>query len=586
MCRHHGGELGNRGLERRAIPGVSNPDRSLGAGGIEAFRPGRYHRVRSVGEGPFPIVARGLRHRHRTEGVKRGSSQVRSIREVPDCDLGSGRLQLRTDRGIGDEGAHLGCLLQEAADHGFPHRSVGSDHDHRHSPILAEASAYTRVMPETRYADAHGLNIAYQVIGDGEQDVVFVPGWISNIELMWDDPGLARFLRRLAGMGRLIVFDKRGTGLSDPVGIDELPGLDDRMDDLRAVMDAAGSEGATLFGHSEGGNLCLVFGTTYPERTDRLILTGSPAVRLWQPEYPWAPTPEERARYIADVERDWGRNDWIEVNAPSREADPAFRDWFKRYSRLSASPRAAATLLEMNSKIDVRSLLPLVGVPTLLLYRVGDRDVRVEEGRYMAEHIPGAKLVELPGADHFFWAGDFEPMLQEMEEFITGQRGSREPERRLATVLFTDIVASTETATSLGDRKWRDLLERHNHIVREEIGRWRGREVNTAGDGFLATFDGPARAIRCARAVARRVPELGVEVRCGIHTGEVEVVGEDVAGLSVHIGARIAALAEGGEVLVSRTVKDLVVGSGFEFADRGVYPLKGIPDEWQVYAVA
>jgi pimeloyl-ACP methyl ester carboxylesterase len=440
-------------------------------------------------------------------------------------------------------------------------------------------------MPETRYASAGGVNVAYQVVGDGAHDLVYVPGWISNIELMWDDPGLARFLRGLASIGRLIVFDKRGSGLSDPVAVDDLPGLEERMDDLRAVMDAAGSQRATLFGHSEGGNLCMLFAATHPDRTDRLIMTGSPARRIRTDDYPWAPTVEERESLIDQVEREWGRTDWVEDLAPTRVDDVAFRSWWKRYSRMSASPRAAAALLRMNSQIDVRALLPSISVPTLLLYRIGDRDVLVEEGRYLAERIAGATLVELEGDDHLFWVADSEPMLQEIEEFVTGRRGGGDTERRLATILFTDIVGSTEAATALGDRKWRELLERHNRLVREELARWRGVEVNTAGDGFLSTFDGPARAIRCARAISASVAQLGIDVRCGVHTGEIEIVGDDVAGLAVHIGARIAALAGAREVLVSRTVKDLVVGAGFGFADRGLHELKGIPDEWQVYAV-
>ncbi len=435
------------------------------------------------------------------------------------------------------------------------------------------------------YARSGDVNIAYQVTGDGPRDLVYVPGWVSNIDVMWEDPGLARFLRRLASFARLITFDKRGTGLSDSVSVDELPTLEVRMDDLRAVMDAAGSEKATLFGHSEGGNMCILFAATHPGRTDGLILTGSYAKRLRTPDYPWAPTLEERLAQIEDTERTWGDPDLIDYYAPSRAADPAFRVWMQRYFRLSASPRAAAELLRMNSYIDVTTVLPSIRVPTLLLYRVGDPDVKVEEGRYMSSKIPQAKLVELPGADHLFWAGDPEQLLQEIEEFVTGHRAAVDPERVLATVLFTDIVGSTSTAAGLGDQAWRNLLERHNAVVRAELGKWRGREVHTAGDGFLATFDGPARAIRCAQAISAVVGQLGMEVRCGLHTGEVEIVDSDVAGLAVHIGARVAALADPGEVLVSRTVKDLVAGAGFQFTPRGIHSLKGIPEKWEVYAL-
>lgn len=441
-------------------------------------------------------------------------------------------------------------------------------------------------MPETRYASAGDVSIAYQVVGDGPRDLVYVPGWTSNVEVMWEDPALAGFLRRLASFSRLIIFDKRGSGLSDPVPLDRLPDLETRIDDLHAVMDAVESDRASLFGHSEGGNMCLLFAATYPERTESVILTGSFAKRIRSDDYPWAPTKEEREAYIARIAREWGRVDEVDFYAPSRADDPAFRSWLLRFQRLSASPHAAAGLLEMNSQIDVRPVLDSVSVPTLLLYRKGDQDVDVAEGRYLAERIPDAKLVELEGADHYFWAGDQEPLLQEIEEFLTGHRGRSDTERRLASVLFTDIVGSTERATSLGDRRWRHLLERHHATVREEIARWRGREVNTAGDGFLATFDGPARAVRCALAVTAAVQRIGLDVRCGVHIGEIELVGDDVAGLAVHIGARIAALAAPGEVLVSRTVKDLVVGSGFTFSERGVHTLKGVPDQWQLFSVA
>jgi pimeloyl-ACP methyl ester carboxylesterase len=438
----------------------------------------------------------------------------------------------------------------------------------------------------THYAKSGDVSIAYQVTGVGPRDLVYVPGWVSNIEVMWEDPGLARFLRRLASFTRLIAFDKRGTGLSDAVPIDELPTLEVRMDDLRAVMDAAGSERATLFGHSEGGNMCILFAATYPERTDRLILTGSYAKRIRSPDYPWAPTGEDRLAAVEETQRLWGDPGQVEYYAPSRAGDAAFREWMQRYMRLSASPRAAAELLRMNTDIDVTSVLPYIRVPTLLLYRLEDPDVNIEEGRYIASKIPDAKLVELPGADHFFWAGEPEPLIEEIEEFLTGHRTVADYERALATVLFTDIVASTETASSLGDQRWRDVLERHNAVIRQELHRWRGKEVKTAGDGFLATFDGPARAIRCAKDISDALLRLGLEVRCGLHTGEIEIVDSDVAGMAVHICARIAALAGPREVLVSRTVKDLVSGAGFQFIPRGVHLLKGVPDEWDLYAVA
>lgn len=441
-------------------------------------------------------------------------------------------------------------------------------------------------MRETRYARSGDVNIAYQVVGEGERDLIYVPGWVSNIDIMWEDPGLAGFLRRLASFSRLITFDKRGTGLSDPVSVESLPDLDTRIDDIRAVMDEVGSESATLFGHSEGGNVCLLFAATHPDRTDRLILTGSYAKRVKSDDYPWAPTLEEREEHAKEIEMDWGRAFDMEHYAPSRRDDEAFADWLSRYERMSASPRAAATLIRMNTLIDTTPILSSINVPALLLYREEDKDVLIDEGEYIAGKIPGARLVRLPGADHFFWAGDTETMLEEIEEFVTGHRGGLSSERRLATVLFTDIVESTKKAGELGDRRWRDLLERHNQLVRQEFSRWRGSEINPAGDGFLATFDSPTRAIQCGLAICSGVRSLGVEVRAGVHTGEVEIVGDDVAGMAVHIGARVAAAADAGELLASGTVRDLLVGSRFEFTDRGSHDLKGVPGTWQLYRVA
>ncbi|HSL25843.1 MAG TPA: adenylate/guanylate cyclase domain-containing protein [Acidimicrobiia bacterium] len=441
-------------------------------------------------------------------------------------------------------------------------------------------------MPATEYAYSGDVHIAYQVVGNEQRDLVYVPGWVSNVEVMWEDPGLARFLNRLVSFARLIVFDKRGTGLSDPVETDALPSLEVRMDDLRAVMDAAGSDRATLLGHSEGGNMCVLFAATYPERTQGLVLMSSYVKRIRSDDYPWAPTWEQRMQETEDIKRNWiDPQRIIEYYAPSRAGDPTFRAWVERYLRLAASPKAAAALNMMNSFIDVTSVLSVIRVPTLLLYRLGDPDVKVEEGRYIASRIPQAKLVELPGSDHFFWAGDAEPMLEEIEEFVTGHRVAAEPERVLATVLFTDIVGSTAFAARIGDAKWRTLLGRHEGMVREEVRKWRGQVVKTTGDGVLARFDGPARAIRSALGIVRGGRELGIDVRAGIHTGEAEIIGEDLGGIAVHIGARVAALAGQGEVLVSRTVKDLVAGSGIEFEDGGNHTLKGVPGEWQLFVV-
>jgi pimeloyl-ACP methyl ester carboxylesterase len=440
-------------------------------------------------------------------------------------------------------------------------------------------------MPITRYASSADLNIAYQVTGDGPRDLVYVPGWISNVEVAWDDPRMARFLGRLGSFSRLIVFDKRGTGMSDPVPLLLLPTLEERMDDVRAVMDAVGSESATLLGHSEGGNMCILFAATYPERTDGLILVSSYAKRIPSEDYPWAPSGENRAEDIAQTERTFGDPDelptWL---APSRMDDEAFRISMARYLRLSSSPKAAAHLLEMNTQIDTTKVLPSIHVPTLCIYREHDADVNIEEGRWIASQIENSKLAVLPGEDHILNGDDSTEIADEIEEFVTGHRTAAAPERILATVLFTDIVGSTQIAAAMGDAAWRDLLDRHNAVVQSQVEAFRGRVVATQGDGVLATFDGPGRAITAARSIHDALIPLGLEVRSGLHTGEIEIVGDDVAGIAVHIGARVSALAMSGEVLVSRTVKDLVVGSQVAFEDRGVHTLKGIPDEWQIYA--
>jgi pimeloyl-ACP methyl ester carboxylesterase len=441
-------------------------------------------------------------------------------------------------------------------------------------------------VPETRYAKSGDVHIAYQVVGDGPLDLVSVQGWVSNVEAMWDVRPMRRFVERLASFSRVILFDKRGTGLSDPVPEEGLPSLEVRMDDLRAVLDTVGSERTALLGHSEGGNMCVLFAATYPERTAALITFSVYAKRVWSPDYPWAPTPMEREAWLRDVERTWGRPETIVDLAPSLAENRTLLEQSARYWRLSASPQAAVALGRMNTQIDVRALLPTIRVPTLVMHRSGDRDIHVEEGRYIASRIPGAKFVELPGADHFMWTEDADRVLDEIEEFLTGARPAPETDRVLATVLFTDIVGSTERAARLGDRRWRALLDDFYGEVRREIARFRGREVDTAGDGFLATFDGPARAIGCALAIREGVGSLGLDVRSGLHTGEVELAGEDVRGIAVHIGARVAAEAAPGEVLVTSTVKDLVAGSGIEFRDRGTRSLKGLPEEWQIYAAS
>jgi len=438
-------------------------------------------------------------------------------------------------------------------------------------------------VPDTSYAQSAGVNVAYQVVGHGPVDVVYVPGWVSHVELAWELPELAAGFERLASFSRLILFDKRGTGMSDPVPADQLPTLEQRMDDVRAVMDAVACERAAIFGASEGGNMSMLFAATYPERTIALCTFGCTAKRIWSSDYPWAPTREKRLETFAETERYWTTGLGWQDMAPS--LDPASLSELARYYRRCASPGAAVALLKMNTYVDVRDVLPTIRVPAVVMHRTADRDANVEEGRYIAAHIPGARFVEFPGADHSWWTQGRDAILDEIEELVTGARPVPEPNRVLATVLVTDIAGSTERVRALGDRAWADLLERHRAAVRRELERFRGREVDTAGDGFLATFDGPARAIRCAVAIRRAMRALGLELRTGVHTGECELLGDRVAGIAVHTSARISALAAPNEVLVSATVRDLVSGSGIVFEDRGEHELKGV-GERRIFVVA
>ena len=440
--------------------------------------------------------------------------------------------------------------------------------------------------PETRYTKSGDVNIAYQVVGEGPFDLIWVPGWISNVEESWEVPEYAHFLRRLASFSRLILFDKRGTGLSDRVSNESLPTLEQRMDDVRAVLEAAGSDRAAVFGASEGGNMSVLFTATYPERVRALVLAGIYAKRLWSPDYPWAPTPAQREHEHEVIERGWAGEMDVSELAPRAARDPELMRRIATFFRRSASPGAAVALNRMNTQIDTRAVLPTISVPTLVLHRTDDRNVKVEEARWIAQQVPGARYVELPGDDHLVWTGDTDTLLDEVEEFLTGVRRGPEPDRLLATVLFTDIVGSTERVAKLGDGPWRELLEEHHRLVRAELERFRGREIDTAGDGFLATFDGPARAIRCACAIRDSVRSLGIEIRAGLHTGECELVAGKVAGIAVHTAARVNGLAQPSEVLVSSTVKDLVAGSGIEFVDRGEHDLKGVPGTWRLYAAA
>ena len=437
--------------------------------------------------------------------------------------------------------------------------------------------------PETKFTRAGDVSIAYQAYGSGKRDLIVVPGWISNIELFWEEPRVARFFADLGRFSRVILFDKRGTGLSDRNT--ESATLEERMDDVRAVMDAVGSERASLLGYSEGGPMCCLFAVTYPERTDALILVGSYATMKPKPDHPWGRSEERQQSVHEGVVNNWGTPIGLEMRAPSVADDPQFQRWWSRYMRMSASPASALALLSMNYEIDVRQLLSSIRVPTLVIHATGDRTIPIECGRYLAQHIPDAHLVELNTADHLPYVGCPEEIANQVDEFLTGTRTPGTIDRVVKTVMFTDIVDSTALASELGDTRWVGLLEDHHATVRRELSVFRGQEIKTTGDGFHAAFDGPARAIQCACAVRDAVQALGVSIRVGLHTGECELVGSEVEGLAVHIAARVAATAAAGEVLVSRTVKDLVAGSGVRFADRGEHVLKGIPDQWQLFSV-
>lgn len=434
------------------------------------------------------------------------------------------------------------------------------------------------------YAQSGDLNIAYQVVGSGSFDLVFVMGWVSNIDEFWTDPPFARFLTRLASFSRLIVFDKRGTGLSDRVVDHQLPTLEQRMDDVRAVMDAADSPRAALLGISEGGPMCALFAATYPDRTTALMTFGSYARTLAADDYPWGRSRKAHQTVLDGIRSGWGNSPvGLDIRMPSRSNDPAYREWWTRYLTRSATPKAALALTEMNSQIDTRHVLSAIRVPTLIMHRTGDGAIPVEGSRYMAKGIRGAKYIEYDGEDHLPWGANTDAVIGDVEEFLTGARHAAEPDRVLATVMFVDIVRSTERIAEIGDRKWRDVLEGFYAMIRRNLERFRGREIDTAGDGFFGTFDGPARAVRCAQGIGHEVSALGIEIRAGVHTGEVEVVAGKVGGIAVHIGARVAAEAAAGEVVVSSTVKDLVAGSGIRFEDRGLRTLRGVPGDWHLF---
>lgn len=437
--------------------------------------------------------------------------------------------------------------------------------------------------PVTRYAKSGDLSIAYQVIGEASRDVLLAPGFISHLEWIWENARPAAFLERLASFSRLLLLDKRGTGLSDPVP--SAPTLEERIDDLRAVMDAVGSEQAVVLGVSEGGAMAALFAATYPERTSGLILYGAFAKLPRTEDYPEGVNPARLQFVLDDVVEHWGDGSNLAYWGPGGTDDLAFQDWWGRFQQLGASPAMARRLFESYPKIDVRSVLPSIRVPTLVLHRRDDHQVPVRLGRYLAEHIPATKYVELEGDDHLFFVGDTGGLLDEIEEFVTGVRRGPEPDRVLATVLFVDIVGSTRLAAEMGDARWKEVLRSYYATIRRQLERFRGTEIKTIGDGMLATFDGPTRAARCALAIRDGVRALGLDIRAGLHTGEVESMEDDVGGIAVHIAARIIGQAGPGEILASSTVRDLVVGSGIEFGERGAHTLKGVPLEWHLFAV-
>ena len=444
--------------------------------------------------------------------------------------------------------------------------------------------------PRTRYVRSGDLHIAYQVVGEAPLDLVYVPGWVSHLEAIWDDSRYGPALSKLTRFARVILFDKRGTGLSDRVPVDQVPTLDERMDEIRLVMDHAGIERAALFGSSEGSLLSAIFAAAHPKRVSSLVLYGGWA-RFFPdpPDYPFGMMDVESTELLFEALRDtWGENGEFILSlwAPSAAGDPVAVEEFSRFLRLAASPAAGAALSLRAADGDIRDVLPSIHVPTLVLHRSGDRVAEIGHGRYLAEHISGARFVELPGNEHLWWYGDHDAVLEHIQEFLTGRRPMVDPDRVLATVMFTDIVDSTHRASALGDQEWREVLGRHDELIRRELVRHRGREIKTTGDGFLATFDGPARAVRCAESIRDGVRSLGLDVRAGLHTGEIELVAGDVKGIAVHIGARVVAIASPGEVLASSTVKDLVAGSGITFEDRGSHELKGVPGEWRLFAVS
>ena len=441
------------------------------------------------------------------------------------------------------------------------------------------------MIPETRYVESDGFHIAYQVTGKGATDLIVVPGFASHLEAAWDQPRYERWFRRVASYCRLILIDKRGTGLSDRVQVDNLPTLEERMQDVRAVLDAVGSERSALCGISDGGAMSALFAATYPERTVALILMGAWARAFQSPDYPWGFDPVEFQEWLEEIKEGWGTAQSVLSSAPSLADDDAFGQWYARFNRLAASPGAVAGLVRMAFEGDIRHVLPAISRPTLVLHRSDDTFVDVRHGRYLAEHIAGARFVELSGADHLFYVGDTEVADNEIELFLTGRTAGAAAQRVLATLLFTDIVDSTGLAVELGDQRWQELLEEHNMLLRHELARHDGIEVNQTGDGFLARFDGPGRAVRCAQAIHLATEGRGLQLRAGLHVGEIQLGADNISGIAVHIAQRVMASASPGETRTTGTVRDLVVGSGLGFRDLGEHELKGVPGSWKLMLV-
>jgi class 3 adenylate cyclase len=441
------------------------------------------------------------------------------------------------------------------------------------------------MLPETRYARLGDLHLAYQVLGNGPPDILLLDQWFGHVEAQWDVPPLAELRERLARFGRLIMFDKRGTGLSDPIPTASLPTLEEFMADIPAVLDTVGSERAAMIANIGGGILAIPFAAAHPERVSSLILVDCFARFLEAPDFPIGAPAEALVPALDLAELDTGRGVMIDLFAPTVAEDERVRRAWARYERYATTPGSTKAIVRLIYESDVRDVLPAIRVPTLVIHRAEATGFGVDHGRYLAAHIPDARYVELPGTDNLIWAGDQDAIVAEIQDFVTGVRPAPDPHRVLATVLFTDIVGSTERAAQLGDARWESLLADHNRVVRRQVERFGGREVKLVGDGVLATFDGPARAVRCALGIRDAVGDLGLQVRAGVHTGEIEVLADDIAGLAVHIGSRISALAGAGEVLVSSTVKDLVVGSDLVFDERGRHALKGVPGDWALFAV-